>query len=143
MKKMKVSKKIIGEFNALKTRLSEGNYANLFNAMNTIDLNPEEYKALRAYLFNDYSEQMEENQIAFAKAWAGKVELVTQEYLVRFNNKSRKEFIYKNDDGDFSSMVIEPSIAGLPNDVPSYHFDEEIAFKLRDTGLFEIEKVED
>lgn len=143
MKKVEVRELFIIEFNNLKREFSSA-----YSAMNEVYKNGK-YKTLGSFLFENDPKTDNENQATFVNAWIGEIELV---------KKQDKYVIYQVDDDEIIWLIARNNVGVLRNEVDtstnilknhrsykesSAHFDEEFASAMRDTGYFEIEKVED
>lgn len=142
MKKMKVSKEFIEEFE----RLNKHAYS-LHNGLNMVTF--EDFPTLKIFLHDAFKndEQCNQNQLTFAKIWAGEIELVEKEeqYIVWVKgSKTKKEwasFMHVEDDNTID--ISYDSLFDMAKGNPGFHFSKEKAFKLRDTGYFEIERVDE
>ena len=140
MKKIKVSKEFIEEFDKLK-----GKCTWLNSAMDEAYEVGDEYRILNNYLFGNGLETAGKNQLTFAKIWADEIELVENEvkYLIWFKGSEdscgNAEYMYEDATREHvSSAQLRELIAA---DDKYCLFDKEIAFALRDTGKFKIKKV--
>lgn len=137
--KLEVSKEFIEEFALLRNEFKAP-----FKAMREINEFWEDYPNLDGFLFGHNNP---DNQLTFAKIWAGEIELV---------EKKSKYVIYQIDD-ECHPWLLGIGVYGTLKNLPDFnanqpcehgdyankncHFDQKFAFAMRDTGKFKIEKV--
>ena len=140
MKKVEVSKGFIEEVNKLK-----GDFGWAYSAMDEVYEEDDEYQILHNYLFENSLEVSNKNQSTFVKAWIGEIELVEKEewYVVWVKGSktihgSARFVLFRDED---NTIGIDYRRRDTAKETPQFQLSKEKAFKLRDTGFFEIEKV--
>lgn len=121
----------------------------VLTAMNTILDNGKKFPLLFDLLFKGSPIEDKKNQLTFAKIWAGEIELVEKKgkYVVYKELDETHFCIYhQSKDGVFSHRIailneFESADDLAKHPIKDQIFDEDVAFLLRDSKIFEIAEV--
>lgn len=143
--KLEQTKEFIEEFELM--RRSTGQW--VFTALLTVRNNKRNFPLLHNWLLNQLTDdEINQNQLTFAKIWAGEIELVEKQdrYVIyQFDKRGDVWLLFQYGFGVVSvSAPLSKTTKANEHDMyrsSNAHFDQDFAFAMRDTGKFKIEKV--